>query len=68
VDELVELQAAQFDEILESELRACPLGLTEVAVLGIDGEDAGAALRQLERVEAGVAADVERAPAAEIMG
>src|SRR3546814_5574703 len=45
-----------------------PLCLAQIGGIDVDAGDHGAALRQLEAVEAGVASDVERRPAAQILG
>jgi len=55
---------AQRDAIGEAELVRRPAGLAQVVLVDVDRQRVGAAARELEGVEARVAADVERAGAA----
>jgi hypothetical protein len=58
--EVVHLQALELHSLLEFEHIGCPTRLPEVTLVRVDPEHVRAALRQFERVEAGVAATGSR--------
>src|SRR5690606_37019313 len=56
------------DAILEPERAHGPSSLREITLVNVDGEYLSAALRQLNRVEAAVAAHVQYRPSGEVLG
>src|SRR5207253_4395528 len=66
--EIIHLHVPKLHTIGEAEFTRGPLRLPQEERLDVDSRDNGAALRQLEAVEAGVAADVERTPSGQLLG
>jgi hypothetical protein len=65
--QVVDVQLPQLDPLRDAELLGGEPGLGEEVRVVVDAEDVGAALGQLEGVVAGVAADVERPAAGQVL-
>ena len=66
LDEIVDLHAPELEPLAHAELLRRPARLAQVVLIDVDREHVGAAPHELERIEARVAADVERAPAVQV--